>query len=120
MNSPRRGEIWRADLNPTRGQEINKTRPVVVLSSDDVGVLAIKLVAPITGRPASRSVHPWLVEVKPTAANGLKKDGCIDVLQLRGIAFERFATRIGVLSADDMDDVVAAVALVIDFDAERR
>ena len=84
MNSPVRGEIWWADLEPTRGQEINKKRPVVVLSSDDVGVLAIKLIAPITGRPPSRSNQPWLVQVRPTKDNGLTKDGCVDVLQLRG------------------------------------
>jgi mRNA interferase MazF len=120
MNSPKRGEIWWADLEPTRGQEINKKRPVVVLSSDDVGALAIKLIAPITGRPPSRAAQPWLVQVRPTSANGLTKDGCVDVLQLRGIAFERFSQRIGVLCVDDLDDVVAAVALVIDLDIEGR
>ncbi len=46
MNSPVRGEIWWADLGPTRGQEINKKRPVVVLSSDDMTevVAAVALV----------------------------------------------------------------------------
>ena len=46
MNSPKRGEIWWANLEPTRGQEINKKRPVVVLSSDDLGdvVAAVALV----------------------------------------------------------------------------
>jgi len=41
-----RGEIWWANLEPTRGQEINKKRPVVVLSSDDLGdvVAAVALV----------------------------------------------------------------------------
>ncbi len=88
----------------------------MVLSSDNVGALAIKLVAPITGRPPSRASQPWLVQVRPTRANGLTKDGCVDALQLRGIAFERFTKRIGVLSSDDLEDVVAAVALVIDLD----
>jgi mRNA interferase MazF len=67
MNSPTRGEIWWADLEPTRG-------------------------------------------------NGLAKDGCVDVLQLRGISFERFSKRIGVLSPDDMAEVMAAVALVMEMD----
>lgn len=113
MNSPKRGEIWWVDLEPTRGQEINKKRPVVVLSSDDVGALSIKLIAPITGRPPSRTSQPWLVQVRPTQTNGLTKEGCVDVMQLRGIAFERFLSPMGVLSLDDLDDVVAAVALVI-------
>ena len=46
--NPRRGEIWLVDLNPTRGAEFRKTRPVVVVSSDEIGVLPIRLVAPIT------------------------------------------------------------------------
>ena len=34
MNNPKRGEIWLVELDPTRGQEIKKTRPAVVISSD--------------------------------------------------------------------------------------
>jgi len=32
--SPRRGELWAADLNPRRGGEPGKVRPVVVVQSD--------------------------------------------------------------------------------------
>jgi mRNA interferase MazF len=32
--SPRRGELWSADLNPRRGSEPGKVRPVVVVQSD--------------------------------------------------------------------------------------
>lgn len=46
--SPRRAEIWLADLNPTLGSEIQKTRPVIIVSSDEISVLPIRLVAPIT------------------------------------------------------------------------
>jgi mRNA interferase MazF len=45
---PRRGEIWMVDLDPVRGSEIQKKRPCVVISSDAVGKLPVKLVAPIT------------------------------------------------------------------------
>lgn len=55
MSRPRRGEIWVADLEPVRGQEMNKTRPVVVLSSDEISTLAVKLVAPITGMSADKA-----------------------------------------------------------------
>ena len=47
-NSPKRGEIWRVNFDPTIGTEIRKTRPAIVLSSDAVGRLPIKLVAPVT------------------------------------------------------------------------
>jgi hypothetical protein len=45
---PRRGEIWRVNLDPTLGAEIKKTRPAVVVSTDAIGRLPIKLIAPIT------------------------------------------------------------------------
>src|SRR6266478_5500905 len=32
--SPRRGELWAADLNPRRGSEPGKVRPVIVVQSD--------------------------------------------------------------------------------------
>ena len=47
-NSPKRGEVWLVSLDPTVGSEIRKTRPTVVVSSDSVGVLPVKIVAPIT------------------------------------------------------------------------
>lgn len=45
--NPKRGEVWRVNFDPTIGTEIKKTRPAVVISSDAVGKLPIKLVAPI-------------------------------------------------------------------------
>ncbi len=42
MSTPKRGEIWLVDLNPTKGQEIQKTRPVVVISSDVYQLIALK------------------------------------------------------------------------------
>lgn len=48
LTTPKRGEIWRVSFDPTIGAEITKARPAVVISSDAVGRLPIKLVAPIT------------------------------------------------------------------------
>ena len=36
-SNPKRGEVWLVDLDPTRGQEIKRKRPVVVLSADPIG-----------------------------------------------------------------------------------
>ncbi len=44
--TPKRGEIWLANFNPTVGAEIRKIRPAIVISSDAAGKLPIKLVAP--------------------------------------------------------------------------
>ena len=44
----KRGEIWLVNLDPVLGAEIRKTRPVVIVNSDTIGVLPIRLIAPIT------------------------------------------------------------------------
>lgn len=94
MSRPRRGEVWRADLEPARGAEMNKSRPVVVLSTEDVGRLPIKLVAPITAWSPGKD-HIWLVRVRPTKHNGLSKESCVDTMQVRCLSLARFAVRLG-------------------------
>ena len=43
MTSTKRGEVWLVELNPTRGQEFQKTRPVVFISSDLFDAIALKI-----------------------------------------------------------------------------
>lgn len=50
----RRGEVWLARLDPTQGAEMGKTRPVVIISADGMGVLPVKLVAPCTTTELAR------------------------------------------------------------------
>jgi mRNA interferase MazF len=63
--APRRGEVWTVELNPTQGSEMSKKRPALVVSSDAVGILPIKLAAPITGWQAKFERCPWLVLIEP-------------------------------------------------------
>jgi mRNA interferase MazF len=44
----RRGEVWRINLDPTVGAEIRKTRPVIIINDDEIGILPLKVVVPIT------------------------------------------------------------------------
>jgi len=43
-----RFEVWLVELNPTKGKEINKTRPCVVISPNEMRALSTVLVAPMT------------------------------------------------------------------------
>ena len=112
--APRRGEIWRVQLNPTRGAEMRKERPALVLSSDALGKLPIKLVAPITAWKPRFERNHWLVPVEPDRSNGLAKKSAVDALQLRGLDLSRFEKRIGRLAGDLMDEVALAVGLVVE------
>ena len=64
----RRGEIWWVDLDPTRGGEISKRRPAVVLSADALNRARRTVVlAPLYTGPTPR---PPIVVATPSAGAG--------------------------------------------------
>ena len=113
----KRGDIWRINFEPTVGTEIKKSRPCVIVSSDSVGKLPIKLVAPITGWNSKFDNSVWFVKIAPDNKNNLTKESAVDALQLRGVDIQRFIenNRVGYLSQDTMDEITTAVAAVIEY-----
>lgn len=52
---PRRGEVWWVSLDPTRGRELAKRRPALVVSPDEMNrTLGTVIVAPVT-----MTILPW-------------------------------------------------------------
>ncbi|MEI6435760.1 MAG: type II toxin-antitoxin system PemK/MazF family toxin [Bacteroidota bacterium] len=41
-------EIWLINLDQTKGAEIQKTRPAIIVSDNSVGKLPLKIIVPIT------------------------------------------------------------------------
>jgi mRNA interferase MazF len=112
---PKRSEIWTVNLDPTLGAEIRKIRPVVVVSSDAVGALPIRLVAPITGWKDYFTQNVWHVKITPDSMNGLTKTSAVDTLQLRGVDTQRFVHKVGKVSSPIMRSIVAAIAAAIEY-----
>ena len=79
----KRGEIFFAVLDPTRGSEVQKTRPVIIVSNDAANrATALVTVVPLTSNVAN--VHPF--EVKLGAREtGLSKDSKAMAQQVRTI-----------------------------------
>ena len=102
-------------LDPTIGAEIRKTRPVVVVSSDAIGVLPIKLIAPLTEWKDRYAGSPWQVRVDPDLLNGLTKASAVDALQLRGVDTARFLDKLGSVSAETMEEIAATIAAVVEY-----
>lgn len=109
-----RGDVWLVNFDPALGAEIRKTRPAVVVSSDGVGRLPVKLVAPITEWKDAFDGCIWLVRIDPDSRNGLHKTSAADVPQLRGLDLRRFVSRLGRLSPQLMDEMAPAVAIVVE------
>jgi mRNA interferase MazF len=48
MNDFKQFDIWLVNLNPTVGSEINKTRPCVIISPDEMNWLNTIIISPLT------------------------------------------------------------------------
>ena len=87
----RRFEVWLARLDPSEGSEMRKTRPVVIVSPNEMnGWLQTVLVAPLTRGGFSA---PFRV---PCRFQG--RAGYVVIDQIRTVDRERLARRLGKLS----------------------
>jgi len=97
---PRQDEVWLADLDPTRGAEIQKTRPCLIISPDSMNQhLRTVLIAPMT-----TTMRPYPTRV---ALRFQGKPGQIALDQLRAIDRQRLIRRLGKLSEETAQSVAA-------------
>ena len=106
--SPQRGEVWLVNFDPTLGTEIRKIRPAVVISSNNIGILPIKLVAPITDWKDWYQGNLWHIKLNPNSDNGLSKNSSVDTLQL--------IRKLGSLTPEEVNSIVIAISTVIEAD----
>lgn len=96
---PRRGAVYLVNLDPTRGSEIQKTRPCVVVSPDELNEpLRTVIVAPMTTGGQS---YPWRVECRFQ-----EQQGRVALDQLRTVDRGRLARYLGVLTDETMGTVL--------------
>ncbi len=108
-----RGQVWKVNLDPTRGAEMKKLRPCVVVSADSIGKLPLKVIVPITEWKEIYASYPWIVKLEPNMQNGLDKLSAADAFQVKSLSTERFVKQLGVLSEEEIDDIVSAIGIVI-------
>jgi len=77
----------------------------VVISSDAVGRLPIKLVTPITDWKDHFVGNIWHVRIDPDLTNGLSKPSAVDALQARGLDLQRFIRKLGEVSSAMLDEI---------------
>lgn len=95
-----RGDIYLVSLNPTRGSEIRKTRPCVVVSPDELNAhLRTFIVAPLT-----TGGHRYPFRVR---CHFEDKDGHVVIDQLRAVDRDRLIKRLGVLADDTLVEVLS-------------
>ncbi len=110
------GDIYRVNLDPTVGDEIRKTRPVVVLNGGDQKNLQLAIVIPVTHWRKQWDGNPFFVTMNAQPRHGLDRKLAIDCFQVRALSHGRFARRLGSLTGEEMDRVKTAVALILDIE----
>lgn len=109
---PSRGEIWNADLNPTRGHEQAGKRPVLVISTDifNEGPADLVVVLPITSKGKGVAMH---VAVE-AARSGLKMKSYILCDAIRSIAKERLLSRLGSIDNSTLEEIEERLRILME------
>jgi mRNA interferase MazF len=108
----KRNDIWLVNLDPTLGAEIRKIRPCVIVSNDTVGVLPLKVIAPLTDFKERYRTVPWMVVIEPDAENNLTKPSVVDLFQVRCVAEERLIQKTGIISKQLQTSISKALKVV--------
>jgi len=92
VKHPRQDEVWLVSLDPTQGSEIQKTRPCLVVSPDEVNeYLLTVIIAPMTTTERS---YPTRVNIMFQS-----KRGQVALDQIRAVDRHRLVRRLGTVPA---------------------
>lgn len=103
MIFPKRGEIWLVEFSPSVGTEIQKIRPVLVISND----IANNKSSKITVIPLSSKVKfiAIMVVIEPDEENCLDRQSAIRIPDITTFDKIRFKSKIGILKSEYMAEV---------------
>lgn len=112
--SPKRGEVWLVNFDPTIGAEINKTRPALIIQNDISNIHSpVTIVAAITSAKPGDKIYPTEVFIK-MKAGGLVNDSLVLLNQIRTIDKQRLVKRLGTLPTPTMKSVTTAIEISLD------
>ncbi len=103
--SPKQGEVWLVNFDPSVGAEMKKLRPAVVVSDNSVGKLPLRIVVPITDWKDRYGNSPWFTELQPTTNNGLSKKSGADGFSIKSVSLNRFSKKLGAVTVDELQDI---------------
>jgi len=108
MMTPKRGEIYLVNFDPTVGAEIQKTRPALILQNDIANRHSpITVVAAITSK-FDEPLYPTEVLVS-VPEGGLSVDSVVLLNQIRSIDKNRLVRRLGAIRPQTMEQVERAL-----------
>ena len=106
----KRWSIYKANLDPVVGSEQGKSRPVLVISEDEINnIMKIVNVIPITSRKPDRKVYPNEVLI-PANNFGLNTESIILCHQIRTLDKQRLLSLYGAIGdANKQSEIIDAL-----------
>jgi mRNA interferase MazF len=114
------GAVWLADLNPRKGTEPGKTRPVLIIQNQallDAGHPST-LVIPLTTRLIEDAAP---LRLRLNARDGLERDSDLLIDQIRAIDNQRLVTGpLTLLTAEELSRIYSAILEVMGIDLDQH
>jgi len=105
-----RGEVRWADLNPVRGHEQARMRPVVILSHDVFNDRSGTVIAVAITSQAQRAGFPLTLEINTLQT---PKRAWVKISQIRTLSVERVGKKIGVASPEEIARIIEGLNEII-------
>jgi mRNA interferase MazF len=103
-------DIYWVDLEPTCGSETQKRRPCIILQSNLINNQTRTLiVSPIL---PNHKDWPFVVNVKPTKANGIDKERHINLKQMRVVDISKIGSKQGALEEHYLYDLKEKIHMI--------
>lgn len=95
---------------------MRKTCPAVIVSTDLVGILPLRVTVPLTGWKDRYGVAPWMVRINASPENGLEKDSAADCFQVHSLSASRLMRKLGSLTVDEMAQIQDGIVVVLELE----
>jgi mRNA interferase MazF len=105
-----RGEIWWANLNPTRGREQSGTRPVLIISQDIFNRHSGTVIALALTSQAPKAEFPLTFLIESVA---LPKQSWVKISQIRTLSIDRLGDRISQVSPEELAVIVSGLNEIV-------
>ena len=103
------GEIWLVNFDPSVGNEIQKSRPAIVINDDILSRFGLRIIVPITAWKDYYEDYPWILKIENDTQNGLSKVSGIECFQVKSFSADRFIKRIGTISQHIVHEIHSTV-----------
>jgi mRNA interferase MazF len=105
-----RGDIFWAELDPTRGQEQSGTRPVLILSEEVFNERSGTVIAIAITSQEPRAGFPLTLELN---SQKLPKQSWAKISQIRTLSVKRLGSKLGRVSPEELSQIVEGLSEII-------